>query len=423
MESELVPSVPYVLGLDLDAKKADFCLCHGVKVEAVGQLLRENLSSFLEGLAAAGCPVSAVACEYTGGIAGPWLTDVEALGISAFVLHVSERKAYQRMDGQTHKDDQRDARGIARTLARWFMADTRESLGLPAYLFQPWSQVKKAWELRGLVADVDRCTEMATAAGLRAAACRRAGQESRALMWDTCEAAAREDAAEFNAAALSFAKEHYSKELEILVSIPFIGEKTALVLLGSFMPLERFFEEDLDRRGIKRDLLARNVLRYVGMIPRREESGGKQIRNEQYHGGVRRVRQALFIACLGAGSSQTFIGRYYSRKIVAGCNGKRAVYLTGKKVLLVALGCLRSGRRFVDPEVEPEPERPARPDYLLGGSEAARLAGCSRQALYLRRDKGKLRQEVWEGAGYFIREEIEALAVELANKEAKIAAG
>lgn len=419
--ADLMPAVPFVLGLDLDAKKADFCLCHGVKIEEVGQVTREDLPTMLEGLAAAGCPVAAVACEYTGGIAAPWLRDIEALGIPAYVLHVSERKAYQRIDGQTHKDDARDAKGIARTLARWFMVETREALGLPVYLFQPWSQVRKAWELRGLVADVDRAVDMGMAAKNRAAACRRAGQESRAAMWESIEAVSREDATEFQTAAMAFAREHYSREMNLLLSIPQIGERTALVLLGSLMPLERFFEEDINIRGHRVDHLARNVERYVGMIPRREESGGKQIKNEQYHGGVRRVRKALFIACLNAGNSGSFIGRYYTRTALR-VNPKKAVYLTGKKVLRVALGVLRSGQPFVDPLAPAPVERPVRPARLLTGSEAAKVAGCSRQALYLRKDKGRLTQETWEvdGASYFVLEEIEALAVELrAAQEAK----
>jgi transposase len=411
--AETSPST-HVLGLDLDAEKAAYAICKGIEVQKTGILKLSELEAFLKARKKARTPIAAIACEYTGGIAVTWLNEAQRLGVDPYVLHVTERKAYQRLDGQITKTDDSDARGIARLLARWVNPELKNSLGWAhLHLFQPWEEVRHAWSLRGLVNDIDSVVKGVVADQNRAGAARRMGQESRAILWDAIVATREEQKEKFIEVALEFAREHYARELELLLTIPRIGERTALVLLGGLMPIERFIEYRSDnRKGEKVDHTPRNVSRYVGFIPNIESSGGKMIKNGHYYGGNKILKRALFIACLGIPSSKTgLFARYYTRRISEGTPGRKAVYLCAKKLLLVAVGVLRSGKPFLDPLAPLVVPKPERPEHLIGPSEAARIAGISRQSIHNQINACKLTRVEWEGDGkkYLLRDEVELI--------------
>lgn len=409
-------TAPLFVGLDLDAEKAFFAVARGTEVLETGIITLEKLESFVATKQRTyKQSIEAMACEYTGGIAAPWLTKTEALGIRAYVLHVKMRQAFQRLDGQSAaKTDENDARGIVRMLARGAMPELKEALGLGAIL-QPWEEVKGAWQLRALAQDTRRATRDQGRALNRAGAARRAGMPERASVWEEIAAEHAAKAEKFHATAKAKALELYPQELAVLLSIPRIGERTAVLLLGVLMPIERFEASRHDRRGNGRDLFMRKVTKYAGFCPRVEQSG-KMHRSRMDYDGSPPLRSVLFMACLGVRADSPLLGEYGEQLKARETNGKKRIYLMAAKLFRIAAACLRdktpytgAGARDAEGKTLKPPKAPL-PSHLISTAAAHQLAGMSRQALYQRFESGKLGREEWEGKYYYIRAEIEELA-------------
>lgn len=397
------------LGVDLSATVCDFCLVSASDSSVIreGSFSFAGFSAFLEELTQEHT-IAAFACEYTGGIGGPWLLAAERAGVPSFVLHVTDRKAYQRLLQQFTKTDKADARTIARMLAIWHSDLSRDFSLLSRHLFQRFVQVQTAWQVREYYADVVRSVKERTAATNRAAAARNAGQETRAVAWEQIASFWKDQEGEFTDLATAFAREHYAREFDLLLTIPSVGPRVALAVIGALMPLERFYGEGMTTGGRVSDKTLDRVFRYAGFVPKYEASGGKTLRNERYHGGHREFRALLFIAALSASSSGRTdeAAAFYQRLVGRGCPRKKAVYLTAKKILAWCVGVLRSGKGFQGKDL---PQVQTRPDHLLSVSEAAELAGLKRTTFVMRTKSLGLSREVWGGRDFLDRREVEPL--------------
>ena len=413
-----------LLGIDIAAQKCDWCLFSLTKneIEAEGSLSLSEFAAWVKNQTDAGIKIEEAAAEYTGGLALPFLEAISAAGITAYIINTNTRKAYQKIAGTTTKTDKEDARLIVRTLAIWRNPDMRRAAVMKEHIFQPFQRVTVAWTLRDIMGDYRRATKDATAAANRAAAARHAGKEARAAAWERIQKSNKIFAEEFFALVMSYAQEHYGKELELLQTIPQVGEKSAVLLLACLMPLERFQEQQDGR-----DKMRSNICAYVGFMPNLQQSGGRILKNTHFSGGYRELKSVLVTAASGAAtkSSTNAAGHYYRSLIAQKKIPRQARYLTGKKLLLWSIGVLRSGERFVDPFKPVEPEKPALPGHLISASDAAVLCGIKRSTLWMRtkakREALRLSSEEWEGVLYFLRSEIEALQTETTAQNKAIA--
>lgn len=138
-------------------------------------------------------------------------------------------------------------------------------------------------------------------------------------------------AIEDQAKEIVIADELLRRRFEILLSIPGIGEATALVLLAEMPELGT-----LDQR---------QVASLAGVAPRARESGnwtGKRF----IHGGRARVRRALYMPMLVAIRFNPALKEKYDDLIAAGKLPKVAIVAVMRKALILANALIRDDRHW-----------------------------------------------------------------------------
>lgn len=124
------------------------------------------------------------------------------------------------------------------------------------------------------------------------------------------------------------------RKRDLLTSIPGIGETTAGSLLAEIPNLDRFES-------------AKAVAAYAGLSPRDRRSG------TSIHGrprlcktGSSRVRKALYMPAIVAVRFNPTLRTFYQRLLAAGKHKRLIIGAAMRKLLVLAYGVLKSGKRF-----------------------------------------------------------------------------
>jgi len=124
------------------------------------------------------------------------------------------------------------------------------------------------------------------------------------------------------------------EDLELLVSIVGIGEKTAATILGELPDHSNFRS-------------AKQVSAYAGACPRQYQSGSSvRGRTHMCKIGNGRLRRALYFPAMVAAQHNPIVKDLYERLIAAGKNKKCALGAAMRKLLHIIFGVLRTRRAF-----------------------------------------------------------------------------
>lgn len=389
------------LGLDLAAKSAHYAATSNGGTYQQGTVTLETLPGLLDSLQ----PVAAVGMEYTGRLAEQWCLLCFARGLPAFILHSTLRKSLNNLHRQTAKTDKADALTICKNLRLWHDVGLRDHLGLPADLFTNAEETRTAWVLRALLADADAHKKQRTAAKLRYLSAHRVGMPERAALW--LEAAKSPLPEHAISLARDYAREHFTRELDLLLGIPNVGDATALSIIAYLLPIERF--EQAGKRGD--DQTFRNIRRYCGLHPIKNQTGTtRDEEHEPVRRGCRPLRGALALCSRSAAHPNRTdpFARLYRSHVSKGMKPGKAVGRVATALLRVSVAILRSGRPFHDPLHPHAPPPEPLPAHLLTQSEAARQLGTSRQRVHQLVTTGKLRTEEHDGKTYVIAKYLDA---------------
>lgn len=126
--------------------------------------------------------------------------------------------------------------------------------------------------------------------------------------------------------------------LKVLCTIPGISRWSAAVLRSEIGPIDRFDT-------------AKELVAYVGLDPRREESGDKQAARSISKRGNPRVRAILYICVQNAVQHNPPVKALYDRLTGRGKHHMLAMTACMRKLLCIAYGCWSKGEAF-DPTYE-----------------------------------------------------------------------
>lgn len=400
------------LGLDIGAKQAHFAYTANGETYEQGVIEQEGFALLLDSLK----PV-AVGMEYSGRLAEPWFLIAFGKQVPAFIMHSVMRKSITRLQRQTAKTDKKDAESIARTLRLWHVPDLRRAIGLPADLFTDAEQTRTAWVLRALLADAEAHQKTRVAAKLRYGAAHRCGMPERAALWFE-EANSKQNTRPERAFAVAqeYCLTHFTAEYDLLCGIPHIGAKTAIVLIATLLPIERFNDG--------KNMFSK-VKRYAGLHAKTEQSG-TSINNtrEKIGSGDRRLRASLRMCAFSVGNPRVaqspFTALYKRLTQERGMKPAKAMNRVATALLRVAAAVLLSGKAFHDPNAAPPPPKEPIPDRLIMQSDAAREAECSRQRIGQLIAAGRLVGEAHDGKVYVTRESFDALMAKRKPKKPEV---
>ena len=389
------------LGLDLAAKKANWAIWHEGKLVEEGEVTTVAFPKLLERLNPVAC-----AMEFTGRLAAQWALMAWKEGTESFIVHTNHRAAMVRLSDQTHKTDEEDARGIARYLYLWHDEKRREALDLPKNLFTDYRVIHRAWELRGLVADTNKLNQLRMQARQRIGAAERAEQEERKKPWEELSTSkAPEEALEL---AVAFCRSQFPQELNSLLSMPRMGERLAVTLLGELMPIDRF---EMARE--EPDKTISRVRKYLRWSPIREQTGTTMNRTRRSNMRANPVVGMMYFTCIGF-AREDAIGTFpkmYRDRIARAMPKGEAIRRVTDAYMRCCVAILRSGALWRG-ESAPKKEKALtrserRPAHLITQTEAAKIMGVSKQYVAQIVKSGVLRAEEHEGKWHPILKYVE----------------
>jgi transposase len=133
---------------------------------------------------------------------------------------------------------------------------------------------------------------------------------------------------------LAVEKEPIKKDVELMISLPGVGSKTATLILGILGDLRRF--------GRNRELSA-----FAGVAPKLKDSGksvhGRTVLNKR---GDPRIRKALFLSAMAAVRGEGPLRAIYLGLIARGKAKKAALGAIMRRLLLLMRAILKSGVKF-----------------------------------------------------------------------------
>lgn len=129
----------------------------------------------------------------------------------------------------------------------------------------------------------------------------------------------------------------YSKlpknQLEIMVSMPGIGKKTAVILLCIIGDINRFSSPH-------------QIVGYFGLYPVINESGDGKKKPHLSRKGNTMLRKHLFMSALVACNHDPHLGSVYHKAVEKGLSKKAAICKVMKKMLRIIYGMLLSGKAY-----------------------------------------------------------------------------
>ncbi|WP_395146125.1 hypothetical protein, partial [Armatimonas sp.] len=251
--------------------------------------------------------------------------------------------------------------------------------------------------------DAAAVKKIRTAAKNRIAAAGFAGQEDRAAVWEGM--AASTDAEEVFSLAVLFARSHFSVDLDLLLSIPHVGEVLAVQFIATLFPLSRF-EEDVNGE----DRTVGNIRKYLRWSPRRIQTGVTKDSTRRDKAPAHSLVGALYLAGMQAASrpeSSAFARRIVARK-ERGVKPGHAVVRAADSLLRCCVAVLRSRKMYVDPDgveslVRTVLVKSEIPCHLVPRIETAEFFGVTRSRVGQLIFSGALDSEEWEGVRYVFR--------------------
>jgi transposase len=124
---------------------------------------------------------------------------------------------------------------------------------------------------------------------------------------------------------------------ELLTSIPGIGERLAVTILGELPNLSEFRS-------------AKALSAFVGLCPREFRSGKSISASWLSKSGNAHVRQMLYMPAISAMHCNPVLKTFADRLRTAGKRGKRIIAAVMRRLLVLAYGVVKSGHPF-DPEI------------------------------------------------------------------------
>jgi len=363
------------LGLDVQADVSSYTLLASdraqkpnngrVNLDGFPQLLEDTQPRFL-------------ACEFTGRLAIPYARLAKARGVQTFYLDTVSRAAYTRIFGQTSKTDKQDAKTIAAVFRRW--AEHEQEYAMNPHLFLDAEMVEDAWLLRAMLYELKQIRRFQLSAKLKAQIAERTLLPDVASRWTAIAAALPLKAADLEVAA--YAREHFAREIELLLTIPGVGPILAPWIIAILHPSDRFETYPKAKR-------------YVGMNPRQRDTGLKAGKQKVSRTGNSTLRGLLYLSAISQVGRDTRFGDLYQRKATAGVPGKKAAVAVAEDIFCVAYYILKTGQPYHDPARPAAPAPELKPEHLVTQAEAARRLDVSRQAVSLMVKDGRLRAEEW----------------------------
>lgn len=128
------------------------------------------------------------------------------------------------------------------------------------------------------------------------------------------------------------------RKVQLLVSIPGIGEKTAHIILGEILYLDSFTS-------------ARQIAAYAGLNPRQRNSGKMKGRSPISKTGNANLRKALYFPAIVAKTHNPIIQEFCARMEDNKLTSMEVVIASMRKLLHIAFGVLKNDCPF-NPDIE-----------------------------------------------------------------------
>ena len=124
------------------------------------------------------------------------------------------------------------------------------------------------------------------------------------------------------------------RDRNLLLSIPGIGNTTAVLLLAELPDVDQFVDAKL-------------AAKFAGLCPSQYQSGTSvHKRTQRYKRGKRRLRSALYMPAMSAIQWNEPVKAIYLRLLEKGHKGASALVAAMRKLLMIAVGVLKSGQPF-----------------------------------------------------------------------------
>ena len=133
-------------------------------------------------------------------------------------------------------------------------------------------------------------------------------------------------------------RDYRPPEIDLLITIPGIGEFSALGLLLEIGPINRFAS-------------AKQLAAYCGIHPQYKESGDSRGSVRMSKKGRKEPRRILFMNAFSAQRNDPHLKAYYERYLAAGKSKLCATGIVMHKLLRIIFGVLKSGQPY-NPEID-----------------------------------------------------------------------
>jgi len=261
-------------------------------------------------------------------------TGIYSLGLAKFLHHKKlsiivvnpiKTHAFARMEMSRSKTDKADAQSIARFCKHLFDTDQIER-----HAYQPQSEAFE--QLRSLIVRLEQISNSKT-------------QEVNHLETALNKSVIRSIKAsirhfeqqriniEAEIKQLICSDSQLSNQVDLLLSIPGIGDKTAWRILAYLGDVAMFSN-------------SKQVTSYAGLNPRVEQSGSSLNKSRLSKMGHKRLRKSMFMPALVAIKYHPKMVDLYQRLQARGKPKKVAIAAVMRKLLVLSYGVLKSGKKY-----------------------------------------------------------------------------
>jgi len=301
-----------VAGIDVAKDKVDACIRSPSqrRTFASNHEGRRQLTSWLRRH-----KVGKAVMEASGGYEGDWARALRKANIAVRIVDPKRVRSFAQSAGRLAKNDQIDAEMIA-----WFADTFQEAPG------QGYDEERE--QLRQMVTARQTLLDLQTALQNKGEHSQR--MQARLLKKMAAEIAALEAAIE----AKVRTTRHFAELAEIIESVPGLAGTTSAGLIATMAEL-----------GQVNDKIAAALL---GAAPYDDDSG-KRRGSRHIKGGRRRIRNILYMACLGAATRHNPVLKAFYRRLLAKGKPKKVALVACMRKLIVILNVMIERRQKWNP--------------------------------------------------------------------------
>lgn len=261
-------------------------------------------------------------------------TGIYSLGLAHF-LHQKNQSiilvnpikthAFSRMEMARSKTDKADAQSIARFCKHLFDTEQIES-----HLYQPQSEAFE--QLRGLIVRLEQISNAKNQEvnHLEAAQNKAVIRSIKSALRHLNQ---QKEQIENEINKLTGSDLQLTSQIDLLISIPGIGNKTAWRILAYLGDIKLFSN-------------SKQVTSYAGLNPRIEQSGSSLNKSRLSKMGHKRLRKSMYMPALVAIKYHPKMVEMYQRLQEKGKPKKVAIAAVMRKLLVIAYGVLKSGKKY-----------------------------------------------------------------------------